>query len=159
MNVKCIFKLLLYNISPRALWTAVYCFVAYCRVFTCCQLPFCVFLFKFFTQPSGRGRSFACSNPLFFSSTHLHISLRLCPPRLGLIFLCCHIWQTGLMFRAPCAQADAGGAEICQSWAAKFFFHLEGCRFAKCTNALQCYHSADRVLKRSLKVLIQPAAN
>ncbi len=40
-----------------------------------------------------------------------------------------------------------------------FFFHLEGCRFAKCTNALQCYHSADRVLKRSLKVLIQPAAN
>ncbi len=40
-----------------------------------------------------------------------------------------------------------------------FFFHLEGCRFAKCTNALQCYHSADRVLKSSLKVLIQPAAN
>lgn len=39
------------------------------------------------------------------------------------------------------------------------FVHLEGCRFAKCTNALQCYHSADKVIKRSLKVLIQPAAN
>ncbi len=158
MNVKCIFKPLLYNISPHALWTAVHCSVAYCRVFTCFQLPYCFFFFFFFfTQPSARGRAFACSNPLFSPSTHLHISLCLCPPRLGLVFLCCRIWQTGLMFRALCAtRADARGAESCQSWAASF------CSLGRvliCTNAWQCYHSADRVLKRSLKFLIQPAAN
>ncbi len=97
----------------------------------------------FFTQPSARGSYF--------------------PPPPTCISLCVFVLPVWDSFSCVVAFGKQGWcSELCvqleqmqgEPRAAKVeqqvFVHLEGCRFAQCTNAWQCYHSADRVLKRSL---------
>lgn len=103
---------------------------------------------------------------------HLHALTRYFPPPPTCISLCVFVLPVWDSFSCVVAFGKQGWcSELCvqleqmqgEPRAAKVeqqvFVHLEGCWFAQCTNAWQCYHSADRVLKRSLKFLIQPAAS